>query len=138
MRCERFGIIVLFLAFLFFCLQDAGAQELLSQQSSSIRDSLVSIREQSIALSEELMNVQQKLTVSEAERTDWENKSTELSKSLTTINRQLNDSYESIIALKTKLKIVTAILLVLALMKTAGFALYFIGIKVPRGLDILL
>lgn len=145
MRCVRFGIIIFFLAFLFFCLQDARAQESLAQQSLTIRDSLVSIREQSRALSEELANVRERLTVSETERTELREKSTALSASLTSISGQLNDSYRNITDLETKLRIsikvtvtLSAVLLALILLKIAGYVLYFRGVRVPRWLDILL
>ncbi len=163
MKCVRFGIIVFVLAFLFFCLQDAKAQESLTQQSLSIKNSLTHIREQSIALSEELMNAQEswseseseqaeeltsirkKLTMSEEERTSLQEKSIRLSSSLMTINRRLSDCYRNIIALETELKtairtvvILAAVLLVLILMKVAGYILYFKGIHIPRWLDILL
>jgi len=128
-----------------FCLPVAAQQEELTNLSSSIKDSLLSIKQQSAIISAELTAVQKELEISESERKALEQKSTTLSNSLTNISEQLNNCYKTITRyeqqLKTRMKVIMTmglVLLILIAMKLLGYFLYWKGIKLPRWLDILL
>lgn len=85
------------------------------------------------------------LKISQEELQTWKEQSTRLSDSLTSINEQLNASYETITRYEQKLRARTKVLVLLTLivavrllLMLAGYALYFKGIRLPRWLDILL
>lgn len=120
-------------------------QDQLTNLSSTIKERLIDLKVQSANMTLLCETLQKDLETSQIEASQWKEQSTMLSDSLTSINEQLMDSYETITKyeqqLKTGKKVVLALAIVLLIMiaaKVLGYILYAKGIKVPRWLDILL
>lgn len=80
-----------------FCLQPVVAQEKeLTSQYLTIRDKLTDLKKNSELVTEQLRTLTEDLKASQQEAKQWEETSTTLSNSLTSINEQLNDAYKTI------------------------------------------
>ena len=120
-------------------------QDQLTSLSSTIKERLIDLKVQSANMTLLCETLQKDLETSQIEAGQWKEQSTMLSDSLTSINEQLMDSYETITKyeqqLKTGKKVVLALAIVLLIMiaaKVLGYILYAKGIMLPRWLDILL
>lgn len=123
----------------------ANLQESLTQTSSALTEMLSTLKVQSNDMKQQLIQLSENLKISEQERNQWMQRSTELSSSLDSINDSLNSSYITIInyenKLKTQHKVLTILLiLIIARIVTAiiGVVLMLKGVSVPRWLDIIL
>ena len=160
------------LCVLFVCLfsllfvlpaQVAEQQEQLTKQYLSIREELIDLKASTqniaelstniIELSTNIINVSKNLgmrsgtvqTLSQSELEQFQSELIGLSSDLTTINRQYNDCYETLVKtdqkLKTKTKVVWILIIILGtrcISMIVGFILASKGVKTPRWVDILL
>lgn len=136
---------VFMLYFSCFYAQDVSLEEQLTTQSSTIKEKLIDLKVQSSNMTLLLEQLQKNLEDSKIEVKEWKETSTTLSNSLTTINKELQDSYKTITKLETKLKLYLKILLgmiialiIMIVCKVIAFILYAKGLPLPRWLDILL
>ena len=120
-------------------------QDQLTNLSSTIKEKLIDLKVQSANMTLLCETLQKDLEQSQIEASQWKEQSTMLSDSLTSINEQLMDSYETITKYEQQLKLnrkinisLTVILLIMIAAKILGYILYANGILVPRWLDILL
>ena len=93
MKCLREYLYVLFVfAFVPVLLADT-----LSSQYLNIRNKLTELKSQSELVTEQLTRVSENLLISQQEAKKWEETSTTLSESLTSITQQFNDCYEQLV-----------------------------------------
>lgn len=129
--------------------QQETIEQTLQATSSSIKDKLQNLKQNSDGIMQLVTTLQNELintrVLSETKQKALEQKSMNLSNSLTSINQQLNDSYKTITALEKKIAIknnILTILIVILVIRTLGmfigFLFYLKGIKLPRWLDIIL
>ena len=74
----------------------------LSSQYLNIRNKLTELKSQSELVTEQLIRVSENLRISQEEAKKWEETSTTLSESLTSITQQFNDCYEQLVIEQTK------------------------------------
>ena len=74
----------------------------LSSQYLNIRNKLTELKSQSELVTEQLIRVSENLRISQEETKRWEETSTTLSESLTSITQQFNDCYEQLVIEQTK------------------------------------
>ena len=74
----------------------------LSNQYLNIRNKLTELKSQSELVTEQLTRVSENLLISQQEAKKWEETSTTLSESLTSITQQFNDCYEQLVIEQTK------------------------------------
>ena len=131
--CKKFFLVCLFVS----CCVAAVPQEQLTNKYLSIRDRLTDLKKNSELVTEQLQQVSTDLKLSQAEAQKWEQTSIQLSENLTTINRQLNESYLTIKLYQKLLTSLISIFVGLLLIKAIFIILYKLGFKVPRIVDIL-
>ena len=129
----------------FFVLAAFPQEGELTTLSSSIRDRLTDLKVQSANMTLLCETLQNDLETSQAELQTWKEQSTRLSDSLTNINEQLNESFETITRYERRLKTKTKVLIILVIILVlrtigmlVGYWLYYKGIRLPRWLDLLL
>lgn len=131
--CKKFFLICLFVS----CCVAVVPQEQLTNKYLSIRDRLTDLKKNSELVTEQLSETLSDLKMSQAEAQKWEQTSIRLSENLTTINKQLNESY---LTIKLYQKLLTSLISIFAgllLIKAIFIILYKLGFKVPRIVDIL-
>ena len=74
----------------------------LSSPYLNIRNKLTELKSQSELVTEQLIRVSENLRISQEEAKKWEETSTTLSESLTSITQQFNDCYEQLVIEQTK------------------------------------
>ena len=92
MKCLRKYLYVLFVC---ACVPVLLA-DTLSSQYLNIRNKLTELKSQSELVTEQLTRVSENLRISQEEAKRWEETSTTLSESLTSITQQFNDCYEQL------------------------------------------
>ena len=98
MKCLRKYLYVLFVC---ACVPVLLA-DTLSSQYLNIRNKLTELKSQSELVTEQLIRVSENLRISQEEAKKWEETSTTLSESLTSITQQFNDCYEQLVIEQTK------------------------------------
>ena len=98
MKCLRKYLYVLFVC---ACVPVLLA-DTLSSQYLNIRNKLTELKSQSELVTEQLTRVSENLRISQEEAKKWEETSTTLSESLTSITQQFNDCYEQLVIEQTK------------------------------------
>lgn len=98
MKCLRRYFYVLFVC---ACVPVLLA-DTLSSQYLNIRNKLTELKSQSELVTEQLIRVSENLRISQEEAKRWEETSTTLSESLTSITQQFNDCYEQLVIEQTK------------------------------------
>ena len=131
--CKKFFLICLFVS----CCVAVVPQEQLTSRYLSIRDRLTDLKKNSELVTEQLQQVSTDLKLSQADAQKWEQTSIQLSENLTTINKQLNESYLTIRLYQKLLTSLISIFVGLLLIKAVFIILYKLGFKVPRIVDIL-
>lgn len=131
--CKKFFLICLFVS----CCAVVVPQEQLTNKYLSIRDRLTDLKKNSELVTEQLSETLSDLKMSQAEAQKWEQTSIQLSENLTTINKQLNESYLTIKMYQKLLTSLISICVGLLLIKAIFIILYKLGFKVPRIVDIL-
>ena len=101
----------------------------LSSQYLNIRNKLTELKSQSELVTEQLTRVSENLRISQEEAKKWEETSTTLSESLTSITQQFNDCDEQLVIQQTKnrqlKKITISLISILAvLILTVAIVLY--------------
>ena len=98
MKCLRKYLYVLFVC---ACVPVLLA-DTLSSEYLNIRNKLTELKSQSELVTEQLIRVSENLRISQEEAKRWEETSTTLSESLTSITQQFNDCYEQLVIEQTK------------------------------------
>lgn len=98
MKCLRKYFYVLFVC---ACVPVLLA-DTLSSQYLNIRNKLTELKSQSELVTEQLIRVSENLRISQEEAKKWEETSTTLSESLTSITQQFNDCYEQLVIEQTR------------------------------------
>lgn len=98
MKCLRKYLYLLFV----FAFVPVFLADTLSNQYLNIRNKLTELKSQSELVTEQLIRVSENLLISQQEAKKWEETSTTLSRSLTSITQQFNDCYEQLVIEQTK------------------------------------
>lgn len=98
MKCLRKYFYVLFVC----ACAPVLLADTLSSQYLNIRNKLTELKSQSELVTEQLTRVSENLRISQEEAKKWEETSTTLSESLTSITQQFNDCYEQLVIEQTK------------------------------------
>lgn len=98
MKCLRKYFYVLFVC----ACAPVLLADTLSSQYLNIRNKLTELKSQSELVTEQLTRVSENLRISQEEAKRWEETSTTLSESLTSITQQFNDCYEQLVIEQTK------------------------------------
>ena len=85
-----------------FAFVPALLADTLSSPYLNIRSRLIELKKESEFVTEQLKRVSENLLVSQKEAKEWEETSTTLSESLTSITKQFNDCYEQLVIEQTK------------------------------------